>query len=177
MIPDGWCKDVVNWFDDVQKAGIVWHSRTEGVEKLRERDDEYGYVPSTLRNELLPQVWVGEYWDAITPCLNDYIAKYDFVDGLTSWMFKIHSVGVGQGYHVFHQEHMKQQYNDRVLAFMTYLNTPDGGGETEFLFQHKRCEPITGRTLIWPAFFTHLHRGNPVLKGRKVYLTGWYNYS
>ena len=83
----------------------------------------------------------------------------------------------GEGYHIFHQEVGKPNNLDRVLVFMTYLNLPDEGGETEFLFQHKRIEPKLGRTLIWPAYFTHLHRGNPVLKGRKVYLTGWYNYS
>ena len=62
----------------------------------------------------------------------------------------------------------------RVLAWMTYLKVPEEGGETEFLYQSKRIEPIVGRTLIWPAYFTHLHRGNPPLKGEKYYITGWF---
>ena len=62
----------------------------------------------------------------------------------------------------------------RVLAWMTYLKVPEEGGETEFLYQSKRIEPVIGRTLIWPAGFTHLHRGNPPLKGEKYYITGWF---
>ena len=27
---------------------------------------------------------------------------------------------------------------------------------------------------IWPATFTHKHRGNPPLEGQKTYLTGWF---
>ena len=57
----------------------------------------------------------------------------------------------------------------RFLLCMLYLNDVDEGGETEFLYQSKRIEPIVGKTLIWPAYFTHLHRGNPPLKGEKYY--------
>ena len=175
-LPESWCKDVVDFFDAMQKTGIVYHSINEQPDK-RSRDDHYLHVPSSLSVETLPSSWPGVYWDSINPCLQDYVAKYSVEGSLSSWTLKIHSVGAGEGYHIFHQEVGKPNNLDRVLVFMTYLNLPDEGGETEFLFQHKRCEPKLGRTLIWPAYFTHLHRGNPVLKGRKVYLTGWYNYT
>ena len=58
---------------------------------------------------------------------------------------------------------------------MTYLEVPKEGGETEFLHQSLRIKPIVGRTLIWPAGFTHMHRGNPPLDGEKMYITGWFN--
>ena len=57
---------------------------------------------------------------------------------------------------------------------MTYLEAPKKGGETEFLHQSLRIEPIVGRTLIWPAGFTHVHRGNPPLDGEKMYIDGWF---
>ena len=60
---------------------------------------------------------------------------------------------------------------------MTYLQAPSEGGETEFLYQSKRIDPVVGRTLIWPPGFTHKHRGNPPLKGEKFYITGWMNMS
>ena len=28
--------------------------------------------------------------------------------------------------------------------------------------------------VIWPAYFTHLHRGNPPISNEKWIVTGWY---
>lgn len=172
------CEDVVNWFDKMSESGIVGHSVQNGEMDLKlKRDDRYIHVPSQLSLETLPHGWASSYWDGLTPCLNDYCQQYSIEENLTSWTFKVHSVSKGQGYHIFHKEYQKPENTDRVLVYMTYLNTPEKGGETEFLFQSRRCNPKLGRTLIWPAYFTHLHRGNPVLKGRKVYITGWFNYT
>ena len=45
---------------------------------------------------------------------------------------------------------------------MLYLNTltDEQNGETEFLHQEKRIQPKENTMLIWPAGFTHTHRGN-----------------
>ena len=37
-----------------------------------------------------------------------------------------------------------------------------------------RIEPKVGQLTIWPAGFTHKHRGNPPLEGQKTYITGWF---
>ena len=60
------------------------------------------------------------------------------------------------------------------ITYMTYLEAPTKGGETEFLHQSLRIEPKVGRTLLWPVGFTHMHRGNPPLEGEKMYITGWF---
>ena len=109
-----------------------------------------------------------------------YVVKYNLdstrIGGphLSSYTFKIHKVKEGQGYHEWHYEDVDTQGLRRALAWMTYLKVPEEGGETEFLHQSKRIKPMVGRTLIWPAYFTHLHRGNPPLKGEKYYITGWF---
>jgi hypothetical protein len=64
----------------------------------------------------------------------------------------------------------------RVLVFTLYLNDVEEGGETEFLYLSKRVQPKTGRMVIWPAGFTHTHRGNPPLKGDKYIITGWVEF-
>ena len=177
-LSESFCKDVVDYFDKMSNAGFVCHSVVNGEFETRsERDDRYMHLPGSLSVETLPTGWPQHYFDKLNTCLSDYCSMFSIQENLTSWNFKIHSVDVGQGYHIFHREYQKPENTDRVLVYMTYLNTPEAGGETEFLFQHNRCEPKLGRTLIWPAYFTHLHRGNPVLKGRKVYLTGWFNYT
>ncbi|MDB4343231.1 2OG-Fe(II) oxygenase [bacterium] len=60
-----------------------------------------------------------------------------------------------------------------MAAFILYLNSVNQGGETEFLYQSKRIKPKQGRILLFPTSYTHVHRGNPPLKGNKFILTGW----
>ena len=54
---------------------------------------------------------------------------------------------------------------------MTYLDSQDEGGETEFLYYDISVKPIKGLTLIWPAEWSHTHRGN-VVKTDKYIVTG-----
>ena len=61
----------------------------------------------------------------------------------------------------------------RVLVYSIYLNDIEDGGETEFLYQHVRVKPKKGRTVIWPAYFPFVHRGNPPLKEDKYIITSW----
>ena len=57
-----------------------------------------------------------------------------------------------------------------------YLNDCNEGGETEFLFQHKRIKPKAGTIVISPAAWTHTHRGNPPLSGEKYMINGWLEF-
>ena len=83
----------------------------------------------------------------------------------------------GGGYHNWHSEHCNQISSmNTLLAWMIYLNDVEEGGETEFLYQQKRLKPQRNRFVIWPAGFTHLHRGNPPLSGVKYVLTGWIHW-
>jgi hypothetical protein len=89
---------------------------------------------------------------------------------------KIQKTLPGQGYHMWHCESTTGSTSNRLLAFMMYLNTVDEGGETEFLYQSKRITPVSSRFAMWPANFTHVHRGNPPLSGEKYIITGWIEF-
>lgn len=81
------------------------------------------------------------------------------------------------GFHQWHCENSSLQYCDRALAWTIYLNdVPEGEGQTEFLWQGVKVQPKAGTCAIWPAFFTHVHRGNPVYSCEKYIATGWYTY-
>ena len=63
------------------------------------------------------------------------------------------------------------QYREFVI--ITYLNDDFDGGETEFLYQGIRVKPEKGKTVIFPASYTHMHRGNPPIGGTKYIATTW----
>jgi hypothetical protein len=62
---------------------------------------------------------------------------------------------------------------------MLYLNSlaPEEAGETEFLYQQTRLRPQQNQMIVWPAAYTHAHRGN-VVHGEncKYIVTGWFYY-
>ena len=62
---------------------------------------------------------------------------------------------------------------------MCYLNTikPEDAGETEFLYQKRRINPVENTIVLWPAAYTHMHRGNTVFGNVSKYIaTGWFDY-
>ena len=84
----------------------------------------------------------------------------------------------GQGYHVWHPEIISMRDSHRILSYILYLNDVDEGAETEFLYYKKRVAPKQGRLLLFPAHFTHTHRGNTNLSEHNKYiLTGWFVFS
>lgn len=74
---------------------------------------------------------------------------------------KIQKTNPGEGFHSWHYERVSQHPN-RQCAFTTYLNDIEEGGETEFLYLRKRIKSVKGTTTIFPAGYTHTHRGNPL---------------
>lgn len=64
----------------------------------------------------------------------------------------------------------------RHFAYMTYLNDIQDGGGTEFLNQQITTPAITGLTLIWPAHWTHYHRGIVAPTEVKYIITGWFSF-
>ena len=62
----------------------------------------------------------------------------------------------------------------RQLVAIWYLNdAPPSGGQTEFLFQDVAVTPKQGMLLLFPPFWTHLHRGSTVTGGTKYIATTW----
>lgn len=78
------------------------------------------------------------------------------------------------GFKKWHSERESLPCIQRCLVFMTYLNTVEVGGETEFFYQKVKIKPIKGLTVLWPSDFTHTHRGVPALNETKTIATGWF---
>lgn len=114
------------------------------------------------------------FWNKIYPL---YVKRYTVLKTLGRhagvFSLKIQKTEPGEGYHTWHSEIVNKDTKERVLAVMAYLNDVEEGGETEFLYQKKRIKPVRNRVVVWPAGFTHTHRGNPPLSNAKYIITGW----
>lgn len=105
------------------------------------------------------------------------ILHEDVSQQLVNPSVKIQKTPIRGGYHVWHCEITDVSSLERSLAWILYLNDiPEGEGETEFLWQGVRIQPKVGRCVLWPAQFTHVHRGNPVYTKEKYIATGWICY-
>jgi hypothetical protein len=117
--------------------------------------------------------------ETLNNCLNLYTEEFFSLKQVRarSETIKLQKTPPRGGYHVWHSEVSCRAGMHRVLTWMIYLNdVPDGEGETEFLWQGIRVKPRAGTCVIWPAQFTHPHRGNPVYSCDKYIATGWYTY-
>jgi len=117
-----------------------------------------------------------EYRYQLQLCLNEYIKKYEAVDGFPKFNinkdYNLQYYKPGGGYKNWHFERGAEL--DRVLVFMTFLNdVPDGG--TMFKYQNLTVPAKKGLTLIWPTDFTHTHKGQISKKYEKYIVTGWYS--
>ena len=110
--------------------------------------------------------------------VNKFIEKYQLGDHgfRISDEFNMQRYNPGQAYHKLHCENSGGSYPLRFLAWMIYLNDVTDGGHTEFLNQKKKYQPRTGDVLIWPAYFTHTHRGVVSKSQTKYIATGWFNF-
>ena len=92
--------------------------------------------------------------------------------------FNIQSYEPKEGYFKWHSEASPELsiMRTRWIVWMLYLNdVPDGG--TEFLYQDLQVDAEKGKLVIWPAFFTHTHRGIVSNTTKKIIVTGWGNYA
>ena len=139
-------------------------------------------VKESLEMEITFDVFekpLDEYRDSLQKVLDNYIKRYDYLNTMQAFNinenYKIQTYPKGGGFKQWHVENTSPNLSKRVLVFMTYLNdVPDGG--TMFKDQDIIVPAKKGLTLIWPAGFTHVHKGQITDKYEKQIVTGWYSY-
>ncbi len=119
--------------------------------------------------------------DALIKYIPFYRESYPSVDGIDPWgvynQYNIQKYDPGGGYHLIHCENCGGP-NDikRVMAWMIYLNTVTDKGGTYFSSYNKTIKAKEGRLVIWPAYYTHPHKGVVSKTQTKYIATGWYNF-
>jgi len=102
------------------------------------------------------------------------------IDALQYWgidsVFNFQRYLPGEGYYAWHCEVPGKSPSKRMLAWMIYLNDVSDNGGTEFKFQNYISNAEQGKLLVWPAYWTHFHRGIPSKTESKYILTGWFSF-
>jgi hypothetical protein len=167
-----------------QAAELCGHLKTLFARGFGKSRQASGHGTKTVSDD--QQIWelrdldASDYRTTVMPplfeCLKSYVEEFDVLASFTlvGWWLKAQLTRKGEGYHAWHFESASFFQARRVLAWSIYLNDDYEGGELEFLYYGRRIKPGAGDVIIFPAAFTHTHRGNMVLGGEKLLLTGWY---
>ena len=101
-----------------------------------------------------------------------------FAENLQVSSFNLQRYQSGQHFQNLHTERSTLATLHRVFAWMTYLNDVDkeDGGSTLFSHYDLAIQPRKGLTLIWPAEWTHAHKGNVLRANSKYIITGWMTF-
>ena len=63
-----------------------------------------------------------------------------------------------------------------VLAWTLYLNDVEDGGETYYTYYDLKVKSKEGRLVIFPAYWTHAHKGIVSKTETKYIATGWFSF-
>ena len=172
------CDDLIEFFErnkTAQKPGRVSDGKLNTTVK---NSTDIFIAPDDLKDEKFRVV--SRYIEQLKVCYSDYLEQWGFLKGFLPKVyigpFNIQKYDVGGHFGTLHSERTDLIHLHRMLAWMTYLNDVPKSGETEFPMFGLKVKPEKGKTLIWPAEWTHAHLGAVVKKGNKYIITGWMHY-
>ena len=183
VYPEGYCQHLINEFERLMESGAGTNRQQHQYSHKHQKNDiqiglNFGvHTVGPFNANSTSSI----FFDGLQRCYDHYTEQYSPLrDGkIRGTAMKMQRTDPGGGYHVWHGEQGNGEHADRVLVYMLYLNTltQEEAGETEFLYQQRRLRPEENTMVIWPAAFTHTHRGNTVFGERSKYIvTGWFYY-
>ena len=185
VYPEGFCEHFIKEFERVVKHGAGTNrQQIEGVSKHQKEDlhislntMDYGF--ERFQHKAEPLEPKAAFFKGLQSCFDVYAEEYSVLNDVDIKCnnMKIQKTSSGGGYHLWHYEHGNGPMNHRSVVYTLYLNTipSEANGETEFLYQQRRISPVANTLVLWPAGFTHPHRGNPVYGDHTKYIvTGWF---
>jgi hypothetical protein len=183
LYPDGYCQHLINEFERLTQSGAGTNRQNgEGAARHAKDDMQLGlnmgvHMVAPFEDKSATDM----FFKGLQACYDDYTTQFSVLGQgrVCGTAMKMQRTDPGGGYHLWHGEQGNGDHADRVLVYMLYLNSlgENDGGETEFLYQRRRVSPEANAMVLWPAAFTHAHRGNTVLGSQSKYIvTGWFYY-
>ena len=121
-----------------------------------------------------------KYFEQLHKCYLDYLNQWPnlekMIKDLDIGQFNIQKYNQGGHFAGVHSERTSIKTVHRVFAWMTYLNDVNDGGSTNFAHFNIDIKPEIGKTMIWPAEWTHAHSGKIVNSEEKYIITGWMHF-
>ena len=174
---DKLCNEIINFFENnknLQKTGISGKGKDVKIKKTT----DITVLPEDLKKpkfEILKH-----YIDALHKCFLDYQNQWSFLKSMLNTVnvpaFNIQKYSRGDHFASLHSERTSLESLHRLFAWMTYLKDVNDGGQTSFNHYGIKIKPEIGKTLIWPAEWTHAHTGEILKSGTKYIITGWLHF-
>ena len=181
VYPKGFCEHLIAEFERNRTLGAgTDRQEGEGADKHRKNDYQIFSNGKNINFEFFDgKNTVDMFFNGLQRCFEEYSNEFSTIKdvNINCNNMKIQKTSSGGGYHVWHSEQGNGEQANRGLVYMLYLNTlpSEANGETEFLYQQRRINPVENTVVLWPAAFTHAHRGNPVYgENAKYIITGWF---
>lgn len=177
---DELCKSIIDFFQNnpqLQKKGVITgNSVSEDIKKTT----DITINPDSLKNKD-HEIFV-DYFNHLNECFLDYKEQFPFLKTFIKKIgigpFNIQKYSPGDHFSRLHSERTSINTLQRIFAWMTYLNdvNEEDGGTTDFEYYKIKIKPERGKTLIWPAEWTHAHCGSILKSGEKFIITGWIDF-
>ncbi len=180
VYPEEYCQHLILEFEQNEKYRAFNRQQENGVSK-HFKDDRFMTLSRMLSfKKFANNEWQETFFKGLQGCFDLYSEQFSGLKDLrlSCNNIKMQKISSGGGYHIWHAEQGNGLADSkRSVVYMLYLNTlpKDANGETEFLYQQRRIKPVENTMVLWPAGYTHMHRGNPVYGDNTKYiLTGWF---
>ena len=170
------CKKIINFFEDNKDLHIRGRYSLNGqiVRDPSVKDSMDLYMEFNV--DAIPNIIIAKVLNAYTSLYIDTFTSTEIVDEFSVDMgYNLQRYNPGQGYHLLHCENSARGM-ERVLAWTLYLNTVTEGGGTYYPEYDRTIDAVEGRLCIFPAFWTHAHKGIVSNTETKYIATGWYIY-
>ncbi len=170
-LPAETCRELIRRFEqktDQQNAGRIGNDRAEENLVKKTTDvfisgrPEWNDLDRVLRQSL-------------ASALFEMARSYPFfgVNRFKDIGYNLQRYQPGEYYH-WHVDSGPGEFMTRQLVALWYLNDVEGpGGETEFALQDVSVRPEEGKLVLFPPFWTHIHRAVTVKQGVKYIATTW----
>ena len=174
-LPADVCLEMIRRFEasgEQQVAGRIGQGALEAQEVKRSTDlrvsgrDDWRDIDRTLAQQLVA-------------AFNALAREFPFFahNSFKDIGYNLQRTLPGEYYH-WHVDTGPGEFSQRQLVAIWYLNdVPGPGGETEFALQDVAIRPEQGKLILFPPFWTHVHRGVTLQQGVKYIATTWISFA